>query len=110
MADLPAHTTGGSLPAMPSGRVPSDIRRRALNKASGVLRELSRLAKHAEKEHVRVMAGKAVLHVAAVTGSSSVPKDLVYEKTERTARLLRERLGDAVYATLADDLSRIWDI
>lgn len=102
----------GSLPESLKGKVlPGEIRaeaRRKLKHDLGVLQAI--IDDGEQKGATRVAAVKLKALIAGVTSSQSVPRDVVEEKIGEMARYLRMRLGDEAYATMAPDLSAIWDV
>jgi hypothetical protein len=98
------------------GPVPSSVRKRALAVMEDGVDVLEEIAGGTFRGGTKVFPGVAVAAVklladiAAVRSSASVPRDIVDDRNQKTAAYLRSRLGEATYATMADDLAGIWDI
>jgi hypothetical protein len=118
-----ARASSGSLPSFPSA-MPAEIRAKAREKLIDDLDTLQGIIENPEeKGQTRVQAIKLKATVGGVLSSASIPRDVVEGKIELTAEFLRQRLGDAVYATLlksnspseenrfgAEGLSSIWNL
>lgn len=108
--NLPARSRSASLPEFPR-ILPSDVRAKA---RSGLLDDMETLQwiidDPEQKGNVRVSAVKLKATIGGVLGSSSIPRDVVEEKIGETALYLRRKLGDEVFATLAEDLTDIWNV
>jgi hypothetical protein len=102
-----AADTSAAIEALPAQQR-SEARRRALDWSPEVLESMRDLSKYAEKEAVRVSAGRVVLQVAALMSTTNLPRDVVKEKFELTIDLMREFVPEHQWAEFARRLSPIW--
>lgn len=88
----------------------SRIRQKALRYSPGSLKRIRAIAEPGSgaSPMVRLLADKTLLAVAAVLGGATIPRDVVQEKIELTAKLLQDRLTPEQYKEVADDLTRLW--
>lgn len=100
----------GRVPTFPKV-LPGEVRAKA---RAGLLEDLDTLQGVIDSEltsaTVKVQAVKLKATIGGVLSSQSLPRDVVEEKIGETAQYLRQRFGDEVFATMADDLSNIWNL
>jgi hypothetical protein len=107
---LPTLASASQALAAHRGPVPSTVRQKALEGMDEVIEALQEIISRSERDAPRVSAAKLLAEIAAVRATTSVPRDVVQEKLGQTAAYLREALGESRFATLADGLTRIWDL
>src|SRR4051812_45632342 len=95
----------------PRGHLPSRARAKALSRVDRHLEVLHDIIESADaSDKVKVTAIKLNAEIAAVRNGKSIPRDVVDQHIVQTAAYLRDKLGEPVYAALADGLSAIWDL